>query len=112
MKSLFIGCAAVGLMALVYDKAAAQPTATAAIQTTSADKAKVEDELEKKATEWVASLKLSDAAKEDRVRAVIATHLRAIRDWNNDHPFTMVPAGINPATGNKLSDLDRQIIAN
>jgi len=37
--------------------------------------------------------------------------LITIRDWNNDHPFTTVPAGINPATGNKLSELDRQVIA-
>ncbi len=42
----------------------------------------------------------------------MAVHLKAVRDWNNEHPFTTVPAGINPATGNKLSELDRQIIAN
>lgn len=75
-------------------------------------KAKVDDEQDKKAAEWVDSLRLNDPAKESRLRTVIATHLKTIRDWNNDHPFTSVPAGINPATGNKLSDLDRQIIAN
>ena len=46
------------------------------------------------------------------MRGAIATHLKTIRDWHNDHPYTTVPAGINPATGNKLSDLDRQVIAN
>lgn len=67
---------------------------------------------EKQATEWVLSLNLHDPAKEARLKAVIATHLTAIRDWNNEHPFTTVPAGINPESGKKLSDLDRQIIAN
>jgi hypothetical protein len=65
----------------------------------------------KKAGEWVASLKLDDPAREARVQGVIAAHLKAVRDWHNGHPFTTVPAGINPVTGNRLSDLDRQVIA-
>jgi hypothetical protein len=69
-------------------------------------------EVEKKAAEWSAGLKLPDAEKEKRVTAAITTHLKTIRDWNNEHPASTVPAGINPATGNKLSDMDRQIIAN
>lgn len=68
-------------------------------------------ELEKKATEWTASLKLNDAAKEQRIQAVIVAHLKAVRDWNNEHPGTIVPAGINPTTGQLLSELERQIIA-
>lgn len=67
---------------------------------------------EKKAAEWVSTLELKDPAKEKRVQALIATHLKTIRDWHNDHPYTTVPAGINPVTGNKLSELDRQVIAN
>jgi len=79
---------------------------------TSADaKTKPDPEQEKKAAEWVAALNLNDAAKEQRVKAAIATHLTAVRDWHNSHPFTEVPAGINPATGNRLSDMDRTIIA-
>ena len=39
-------------------------------------------------------------------------HLKTIRDWHNEHPYTTVPAGINPVTGNRLSELDRQVIAN
>lgn len=73
---------------------------------------KANAEADKKAGEWVAELRLDDAAKAKRVQEAIATHLKVIRDWNNSHPFTTVPAGINPATGNKLSDLDRQVIAN
>ncbi|MBC7845937.1 MAG: DUF3826 domain-containing protein [Flavobacterium sp.] len=67
-------------------------------------------EQEKKAGEWVASLNLNDAAKEQRLQTVIVTHLKAVRDWNNEHPGTIVPAGINPTTGQQLSDLERQII--
>ena len=68
-------------------------------------------DVEKKATEWVKSLNLNDAEKETRLIKVVTTHLAAIRDWNNSHPFTTVPAGIDPSTGKKLSDMDRQIIA-
>ena len=74
--------------------------------------AKANAELQKKAVEWTSELQLNDAQKEKNVANAIAGHLKAIRDWNNEHPFTTVPAGINPATGNKLSELDRQVIAN
>jgi len=73
--------------------------------------AKSDAEQEMKAAEWVSSLNLGDAAKEARVSAVLATHLKAIRDWHNTHPPTTVPAGINPVTGKPLSTLDRQMIA-
>ena len=70
----------------------------------------VADELQQKAQRWVEGLKLNDEAKVTKVEQAIATHLTAVRDWHNSHPFTQVPAGLNPATGNKLSDLDRQLI--
>ncbi len=73
--------------------------------------AKSDADHEKKADEWVASLKLGDAAKEARVATIVTTHLKTIRDWHNEHPHTTVPAGINPLTGKPLSTLDRQIIA-
>jgi hypothetical protein len=66
--------------------------------------------LEKKASEWADALQLNDAGKTQRVQMVILAHLTAVRDWHNMHPFALTPAGINPATGNKLSDMDRQII--
>lgn len=68
-------------------------------------------EQEKKAAEWTASLNLNDIAKQQKLQAVITTHLKAVRDWNNEHPGTIVPAGINPTTGQQLSDLEKQIIA-
>lgn len=91
----------------------AQTGATTASITQTADgaKAKSDADVEKRAAEWTASLNLNDAAKEAKVQAAVAVHLKAVRDWHNEHPPATVPTGINPATGNKLSDLDRQIIA-
>jgi hypothetical protein len=66
--------------------------------------------LENKASGWVTSLKLNDNAKAQKVKSAIATHLTAVRDWHNSHPYTMIPEGINPTTGGKLSEMDRQII--
>lgn len=74
-------------------------------------RAKALDEMNKKATEWVGTLAIADDGKKHAAETAIATHLMAVRDWNNTHPASLVPAGINPATGNKLSDLDRQFIA-
>lgn len=66
---------------------------------------------EKKATEWVSELKLADVAKKEKVIQLITDHLFAVKDWHNSHPVSTVPAGINPLTGQKLSELDRSIIA-
>ena len=76
-----------------------------------AQSAAADAQQEKRAADWVASLQLTDTAKEARLVRVISTHLLTIRDWYNDHPFTTVPAGIDPATGKHLSNMDRQIIA-
>ena len=85
----------------------AQPVAATAANATPQSDADVE----KKASDWSAALHLNDTAKESRVRQVILTHLIAIRDWHNTHSSDTVPAGINPATGAKLSVLDREVIA-
>ncbi len=74
-------------------------------------KARSDADADRRAAGWVQALQLNDTAKEVRVSAVVATHLRAIRDWNNDHPYSTVPAGIDPFTGKPLSNMDRQIIA-
>ena len=66
--------------------------------------------LESKASGWVESLKLSDDAKAQKVKSAITTHLTLVRDWHNTHPYTLIPEGINPTTGGKLSEMDRQII--
>ena len=80
------------------------------IQPLIAQTIEIDTVLENKASEWVASLKLSDDAKAQKIRSAIATHLTAVKDWHNSHPFTMTPEGINPTTGGKLSEMDRQII--
>lgn len=82
-------------------------------QTPSADDAKTraDAKLQEESAKWVAKLALADTAKESRVAALIATHRIAVRDWHNDHPASTVPAGINPVTGQPLSTLDREIIA-
>ncbi len=72
--------------------------------------ATADTELQNKAAGWVAALQLNDKAKDARVQGAIVTHLKAVRDWHNNHPATEVPAGINPATGNTLSELDKQVI--
>ena len=80
--------------------------------TSQDQKVKSDADQDKKAAEWVQALQLNNAEKESKLATAIATHLKTIRDWHNDHSFTTVPAGINPATGSKLSELDRQMIAN
>jgi hypothetical protein len=88
-------------------------TSSTSIDTTTATDARTraDAQLQKKAAEWVASLSLNDDAKRNRVAALIADHLIAVRDWHNSHPASTVPAGINPVTGQPLTTLDREIIA-
>ncbi|MFC5282784.1 DUF3826 domain-containing protein [Pedobacter alpinus] len=71
---------------------------------------KTDAENEAKAKEWVSSLLLNNPDKEARINNVVALHLTQIRDWHNSHPYTLVPAGINPLDGKPLSELFRQII--
>ena len=53
-----------------------------------------------------------DNEKAARVKAVILTHIKAVRDWHNAHPYTDIPEGINPYTGSALTKTDREVIAN
>lgn len=108
-NGLFLVCLAAFASVQLRAQDAVKPVAVS--QTSLDAKAKSDAEVEKKAAEWTASLALNDAAKEAKVAAAIATHVKAVRDWHNAHPPGTVPEGINPATGNKLSELDRQIIA-
>jgi hypothetical protein len=110
----YLFCTAIIFLVPVFQNLHAQEVKpTNAVQLSPAEaRTKANTELEKKAAEWTAALQLNDTAKERRITTAVATHLITVRDWNNEHPFSTVPAGINPATGNKLSDLDRQVIAN
>lgn len=66
---------------------------------------------QKKSQEWTAEFKLANPTKEAKIKSLISTHLIAVKEWHNSHPSSTVPAGINPYTGDKLSDMDRSIIA-
>ncbi len=66
---------------------------------------------QKKSQEWTAELKLANPVKEEKIKSLILSHLIAVKEWHNSHPIITVPAGINPYTGEKLSDMDRSIIA-
>ena len=116
MKKSHIVCAALlGAIAFSFsaggqDQAATNTPANAEVKAAEVS-TKSDRDQEKKAAEWVGSLNLGDPAREARVTAVIATHLTAVRDWHNEHPFTTVPAGTNSVTGKPLSNLDREMIA-
>jgi hypothetical protein len=98
------------LIAAITILIASSPIVSAQDNTAEAA-AKSNAEQDKKAAEWVSSLSLGDDSKQSRIAAVITAHLKAVRDWHNDHPYTTVPAGINPVTGQPLSQLDRSMIA-
>lgn len=68
--------------------------------------------LEKKAQDWVASLELFNEKDISFLTTLIYNHLRQVRDWHNENPYTSVPAGINPDTGKPLSNFEREMIAN
>jgi hypothetical protein len=65
-----------------------------------------------KAASFVTALNLSDTAKASRVKQLIIAHLTAVRDWNNNHDYTLVPEGLNPITGKVFNKLERQVIIN
>ncbi|MGM9507353.1 DUF3826 domain-containing protein [Larkinella sp. GY13] len=106
LKRFFLAVAVIATVQAFGQEQPAKPAVSVAEA-----KVKSDAEYEKKAVDWVASLNLNDAEKENRLTKVVATHLKAVRDWHNEHPFSTVPAGINPVTGNPLSELDRQLIA-
>lgn len=112
MKRLNIaGIALASLLMLATISKAQDQVAAKSVPSPEAQ-AKADAEIDKKATDWISSLNLNDAAKTARVKDVVATHLKAVRDWNNSHSYESVPAGIDPATGKMLSVMDRQIIVN
>ncbi|MBP1677328.1 MAG: hypothetical protein H6Q20_1887 [Bacteroidetes bacterium] len=75
-------------------------------------KANSDIDAEKRAQSWTDSLKISNQEKAAQVKAIILKHIKAVRDWHNEHPYTTIPEGINPLTGKPLSQLDREVIAN
>ena len=111
LSSLLFSALLVATAMTLHAQTAAKPAEASTVMSPEA-KAKSDADIEKKATDWTTALNLNDKEKETRISAAIATHLKAVRDWNNDHSYTMVPEGINPTTGKKLSTLERQVIIN
>ncbi|GAB3587764.1 DUF3826 domain-containing protein [Hymenobacter daeguensis] len=107
LLALALGCRAVPA---AHCQAPPGPPAAAPALSAEAP-AKADQEADKKAAGWVASLRLSDPQKAAAVQQVIATHLKAIGAYHRAHPYTETPAGLNPATGKPLSTMDRQLIA-
>lgn len=107
MKMIFVLLLAVSSLTLSSQAIKAQVAAPAKAE----KKAKLTDP-DAKAADWAASLNLTDTAKVNRVKQLIAMHLKAVRDWNNSHDYTLVPEGMNPITGKVFSKLERQIIIN
>ena len=112
LQSLAVSFFLVTFLSMQFDTKAQEQQISSTKPTAEEIRAKSNAEQQKKAWEWVSALGLTDSSKMHIVANAIATHLKTIRDWHNEHPYTTVPAGINPLTGTKLSDLDRQIIAN
>jgi hypothetical protein len=106
--------ATAALLVSVSLPAYCQPAVKAAQQATppsTAQLAITEGEAQKKAAAWVATLQLPKASQQAAVQQVIVTHLLAIHAYEQAHPYTETPAGLNPTTGKPLSSLERQLIA-
>lgn len=72
--------------------------------------AKDKNDLSAKATQFVSALDLTDTLKAARVKSAIIKHMTAVRDWHNNHSYTLVPEGIDPINGKVFSQLQRQFI--
>ena len=74
-------------------------------------KAKQDDEQYiAKSASIVAALNLNDEKKQAAVEEIVKKHRTAVVEWHNAHPYTTVPE-LDPATGRKLTDVEREMIA-
>lgn len=107
MKKSYIIFAA-GIAMITSVNAYAQTDNTAKTETAATARSKSDPDV--KAELFVAALNLTDTEKASQVKAIITTHLIAVRDWHNNHPYTLVPAGLNPITGKTFTKADCQFI--
>ncbi|HEU5395793.1 MAG TPA: DUF3826 domain-containing protein [Verrucomicrobiae bacterium] len=105
MKAIYL-CAAIFMAANFTPSLGAAESSNSTIAT----RAQLDPAIVKKASEWVATLQLTDPGKEERVTQAIAAHLQAVRDWHNSHPYTEVPE-TNSVTGKPMSVLEREMVA-
>lgn len=64
----------------------------------------------KKAREIIAALNLTDEKTANLAVTAVYNHRRAVRDWHNTHPYTIIPEK-DKATGRKLSKVEREMMA-
>ena len=64
----------------------------------------------KKAREIIAALNLTDEKVANLATTAVYNHRRAVRDWHNTHPYTIIPE-VDKATGRKLSKVEREMMA-
>lgn len=64
----------------------------------------------KKSQEIIAALDLTDEKAANLATTAVYNHRRAVRDWHNTHPYTIIPE-VDQATGRKLSKVEREMMA-
>ena len=64
----------------------------------------------RKAQEIVGKLDLADPRAESVAVTAVYNHRRAVRDWHNSHPYTVIPE-VEAETGRKLSKVEREMMA-
>ncbi len=72
--------------------------------------AAADESVMKKAQEIVSKLGLTDARARNAAVTAVYNHRRAVRDWHNTHPYTMIPEK-EARTGRKLSKIEREMLA-
>lgn len=64
----------------------------------------------KKSQEIIAALNLTDEKAANLATTAVYNHRRAVRDWHNTHPYTIIPE-VDQAMGRKLSKVEREMMA-
>ena len=64
----------------------------------------------KKSQEIIAALNLTDEKAANLATTAVYNHRRAVRDWHNTHPYTIIPE-VDQATGRKLSKAESEMMA-
>ncbi len=64
----------------------------------------------KKSREIIAPLNLTDKKVANLAVTAVYNHRRAVRDWHNTHPYTIIPEK-DKATGRTLSKVEREMMA-
>lgn len=72
--------------------------------------AAADESVYRKSQEIVAKLNLEDERAIGIATTAIYNHRRAVRDWHNAHPYTVIPE-VDKATGKKLSKVEREMMA-